>query len=157
MTVKKNKHIICAVRGGEESRITVTHAINLALELEAHLTFFHVLDAEFLGSASLTMTSVRMVYQELHEMGVFAMLIVCDRASRRGVMNVDYLVREGDIRANLRKLAADTHAELLVLGYPTRSPGSNVFKAGELEEFAKGLEEDTDLQIVLVGPDANTC
>jgi hypothetical protein len=48
----KPKHTLCAVRGGQESRNTVVHAINLALEHDARLTFFHVLDAEFLGAAT---------------------------------------------------------------------------------------------------------
>ena len=48
MSEETPKHIICAVRGGPESRETVTQAINLALEYEARLTFLHVLDAEFL-------------------------------------------------------------------------------------------------------------
>ena len=57
MTDQKPKHILCAVRGGQESRNTVVRAIDLALEYDARLTFFHILDAEFLGAASLTSDS----------------------------------------------------------------------------------------------------
>ena len=156
MMKQKAKHVICAVRGGEESRGTVTYAINLALEFGSRLTFFHVMDAEFLGSASITMTSVRTIYQELYEMGVFAMLILCDRASRRGVENVDYIVRNGDIRANLYDLAVETKAEIMVMGYPTRSPGANVFKLDGLKDFAEKLEQDSGLEIILVKPDGST-
>lgn len=156
MTEKPPMHIICAVRGGQESRSTVTHAINMAVEHGARLTFFHVMDAEFLGSASLAMATVRTVYSELHEMGVFAMLILCDRAARRGVEIIDYLVREGDIRTHLRDLANETHAEILVMGYPTRSPGTNVFNVDGLEEFVRMLRDESDLQIVLVRPDGTT-
>jgi hypothetical protein len=42
------KHIVCAVRGRPESRTTVTRAVDLALEHQAHLTFLHMIDAEFL-------------------------------------------------------------------------------------------------------------
>ena len=45
MTEHKPRHIICAVRGGPEGRATVTHAIELALEAGARLTFFRVMDA----------------------------------------------------------------------------------------------------------------
>ena len=137
-------------------RIGRKHAINLALEFGSRLTFFHVMDAEFLGSASITMTSVRTIYQELYEMGVFAMLILCDRASRRGVENVDYIVRNGDIRANLYDLAVETKAEIMVMGYPTRSPGANVFKLDGLKDFAEKLEQDSGLEIILVKPDGST-
>ncbi len=153
MTDQKPKHILCAVRGGQESRNTVIRAIDLALEYKSRLTFFHILDAEFLGAASLTMTPVRSIYQQLHEMGEFTMLILCDRASRRGVTNVDYKVQEGDIKLFLRQIALETHADIMVMGKPVRSPGSNVFTQEEFTDFIKTLEEDTDPHIIVVSPD----
>lgn len=152
MTDQKPKHIICAVRGGQESRNTVTRAVDLALEHNARLTFFHVLDAEFLSAASLTMTPVRRVYQQLHEMGEFTMLILVDRAKRRGVKQVDYQVQEGNIKILLRKLAIETHADILVMGRPVRSPGSNVFTKPDFEKFIQALVEDTDPHIIVVRP-----
>lgn len=153
MIVEKPKHILCAVRGGQESRNTVIRAIDLALEYNARLTFSHILDAEFLGAASLTMTPVRSIYEQLHEMGEFTMLILCDRASRRGVTNVDYEVREGDIKQILRQIAIETHADILVMGRPIRSPGSNVFSPENFNEFIRTLEADTDPHIIVVSPD----
>ncbi len=152
MTEEKPKHIICAVRGGRESRETVTHAIERALEYNARLTFFHVMDAEFLGYALPTMVTLRGVYQQLHEMGEFAMLILCDRATRRGISRVDYLVRDGIKQENLRQLASETRAEILVMGRPVRSPGSNVFKPAEFDQFTADLERDANLIVVQVSP-----
>ena len=108
MTKSKSQHIICAVRGGPESRATVTRAIDLALGSGARLTFFHVMDAEFLGYATIAPLSV--VYNELVEMGTFTMLILCDRAQRRGVAQVNCIVREGNIRKQLRQFAFETEA-----------------------------------------------
>ena len=109
------------------SQPTIRKAISQAKETDNQLYFLYMVNLGFLErTVNLTMTSIRMVYQELHETGVFA--ILCDRATRRGVTKVDYLVREGDIRSNLRDLALETHAEIMVMGYPTRSPGANVFK-----------------------------
>jgi nucleotide-binding universal stress UspA family protein len=153
MTDHKPKYILCAVRGGQESRNTVIRAIDLALEHNARLTFFHILDAEFLGAASLTMTPVRSIYQQLHEMGEFTMLILCDRASRRGVARVDYKVQEGDIKQLLRQMALETHADIMVMGRPVRSPGSNVFTRENFADFIKSLETDTDPHIIVVSPD----
>lgn len=153
MTDQKPKHILCAVRGGQESRNTVIRAIDLALEYDARLTFFHILDAEFLGAASLTMTPVRSIYQQLHEMGEFTMLILCDRASRRGVARVDYKVQEGSIKQLLRQMAIETHADIMVMGRPVRSPGSNVFTKQDFDDFIKSLETDTDPHIIVVSPD----
>ncbi len=94
------RHVACAVRGGPESRATVTRAIDLALEHGAKLTFVHVMDADFLGYATIGPLSV--VYQELREMGNFMMLILQDRAIRRGVQDVGYVLMEGNIRKRLR-------------------------------------------------------
>jgi nucleotide-binding universal stress UspA family protein len=103
MTDLEPKHIICAVRGGAESRDTVTHAIELALEGGARLTFLHVMDAEFLQHATVGPLSV--VYSELMEMG-----------------------------------------------RPTRSPGRNVFEAGELNAFVAKLEREGRIRVVQVTP-----
>ena len=143
-----HKQIICAVRGGPESRATVSRAIDLALENNARLTFFHAVDAEFLEYATVGPLSV--VYQELIEMGTFAMLILCDRAQRRGVSQVDYVLREGNIRKNLIQFAIETHATVMVMGRPTRSPGRNVFKSEDFDDFTAGLDREGNIRIVKV-------
>jgi nucleotide-binding universal stress UspA family protein len=153
MTSEQTKHIICAVRGGPESRDTVTHAIDLALETGAGLTFVRVMDAEFLEHATVGPLSV--VYHELSEMGKFALLILCDRAQRRGVAQVDCSVREGNIRKQLHQFISESHADVLVMGRPMRSPGSNVFKPAELVHFVAELEREQDLRVVLVTSSAN--
>lgn len=150
MTTQTPRHMICAVRGGPESRETVTHAIGLALDSGARLTFFHVLDAEFLAYATVGPLSV--VYQQLVEMGTFAMLILCDRAQRRGVAQVDYVVREGNIRKQLRQFAIETRAEVMVMGRPTRSPGRNVFAPDQFAAFVAELEPESGLKIIAVTP-----
>ena len=150
MEMRKPNHIICAVRGGPESRETVTQAITMALESGARLTFFRVLDAEFLNHATIGPLSV--VYRELVEMGQFAMLILCDRAQRRGVEHVDCTVREGNVRKQLREYALETHADLLVMGRPVRSPGSNTFKVAEFDAWVRELEAEADLTIRVIEP-----
>lgn len=148
MTTLQPRHIVCAVRGGTESRETVTHAIDLALETGVGLTFFHVLDAEFLEYATIGPLSV--VYQELIEMGKFAMMILRDRAQRRGVEQVDYVVREGNIHKQLRLFAIETHADVMVMGRPTISEGRNVFKDNEFDNFTAELALQGDLKIIVV-------
>lgn len=143
------KQILCAVRGGPESRETVTYAVDLALDTGAKLTFFHTTDAEFLGKAAIGRT-LGGIYNELHEMSKFAMLILVDRAQRRGVETVDYIIRKGNVRKQLTTIAIETHAEVMVVGRPTRSPSSNTFKAGEMETFAEELAKEGELKIVVV-------
>lgn len=148
MEMSQLRHIVCAVRGGPESRETVTHAVELALETGAKLTFFRVLDAEFLNHATIGPLSV--VYAELRELGRFAIQILCDRARRRGVENVDGIVREGNVRRQLGEFAVETHADLLVMGRPTRSPGSNTFKPADFDDYVAQLERDANLQVIVV-------
>jgi nucleotide-binding universal stress UspA family protein len=142
------KHIVCAVRGRLESRATVTRAVDLALEYHARLTFLHVIDAEFLDYATVAPLSV--VYKELVEMARFAMLILCDRAQRRGVSEVNYLVLEGNIRKQLRQFAIDTHADLMIMGTPSSGPGKNAFKPEELIQFIREMEHEGNLRIIQV-------
>ncbi|MBP6470394.1 MAG: universal stress protein [Chloroflexi bacterium] len=150
MTEFDSKHIICAVRGGAESRDTVTRAIRLAVESNGRLTFLHVMDAEFLQHATVGPLSV--VYNELVEMGTFAMMILKDRAQRQGVTEVDYVVREGSIRKQMLQFAIATQAKVLVIGSPTRTPGRNVFEAGELDNFISELEREGHLRVIQVTP-----
>jgi len=144
------RHIVCAVRGGPESRETITRAIDMALESGAKLTFLNVMDAEFLNHATIAPLSV--VYHELDEMAKFAMLIVCDRAQRRGVERVTCSVRQGNIRKQLRQFVIEAQADVLVMGRPTRSPGQNVFKPVEFDPFVAELEQAANVHIVAVTP-----
>lgn len=148
MEMRQPRHIVCAVRGGPESRETVTQAINLALESGARLTFFRVLDAEFLNHATIGPLSV--VYRELRELGQFTMLILTDRAQRRGVEEVDCIVREGNVHKQLREFAIETHADVLVMGRPMRSPGSNTFKPAEFDAYVAELQSEANVRIHIV-------
>ena len=144
------KHIICAVRGRLESRATVTRAVDLALEYQARLTFLHVIDAEFMEHATIGPLSV--VYKELLELARFAMLILCDRAERRGVSDVNYIVLEGNIRKQLRQFALDTHADLMIMGSPSTGPGKKAYKQEELNQFIQETEQEGNLRIIQVSP-----
>ena len=153
MTPHVFKHIVCAVRGHPESRITITRSVDLALEHRARLTFVHVIDAEFLEHATVKPLSV--VYGELVEMARFAMLILCDRAQRRGVQEVDFIVLEGDVSKQLRQFAIDTKADLMIMGTPIPGPGKNIFKQEELKKLIREMEERGDIQIIQI-PANNT-
>lgn len=150
MATSRPNHIICAVRGRPESRDTVTHAIDLALETGAKLTFFHVLTAEFVEHALVGPLSV--IYHELRQISEFMMMILCDRAQRRGVTDVDYVIREGDLRKQVHQVVVETGADVLVLGAPTRSPGRNIFSRAQIESFVAELQEAANVEVILVEP-----
>jgi K+-sensing histidine kinase KdpD len=68
------------------------------------------------------------------------------------VTQVDYFVREGNVRRQLRQFAMESHADIMVMGRPTRSPGRNLFKAAEFEAFVAELEREGNLHGVQVTP-----
>lgn len=144
------KHIMCAVRGQPESRKTVTKAIDLALEHNAQLTFCLIIDVEFLGQAAPTLTPLSAAYRLLEDMGEFSMLILCDRAQRRGVSNSQYLIRKGDIPTQLRKLVLEFEPDLLVMGRPIRDIGFSVFTPEEFDSFVESLEQGTGIHVIQV-------
>jgi nucleotide-binding universal stress UspA family protein len=145
------KYIVCAVRGRPASRATVSRAIDLALEHQARLTFLYVSDAQFLEYATIGPLSV--VYKELLEMARFTMLILCDRARRRGVEDVNYLVLEGNLRKQLRQFAIDTSADLLIMGVPIPGTGKKMFTQKELDQFIQEVERESSLRVIQVRPD----
>jgi nucleotide-binding universal stress UspA family protein len=145
----KLSHIVCAVRGVPRSRETATRAIDLALENDSKLTFVHVVNAEFLNHATVGPLSV--VYNELVEMATFAMLILCDRAERRGVREAAYAIREGDVRQQLSAFAAEVQPQLMVIGQPSRPSRSSVFGNHEIETFKANLEENAGVRVFQVG------
>jgi nucleotide-binding universal stress UspA family protein len=145
------EHIVCAIRGSPQSRATVTHAIDLALESDARLTFLYVADAEFQAQAAIG-SPLSVIYQELTQMAEFSMLIVCDRAQRRGVQEVDYVIREGNVRKQLLQFAAETRADVFVMGWPIRGAGRPTFTPREFESFAAELEEVAHPRLVRVPP-----
>ena len=68
------------------------------------------------------------------------MLLLSDRALRKGVKHIDHVIREGNKRKHLQQFAIETNAYIMVRGKPTRSVGKIVFKTDEFESFLQKLE-----------------
>jgi nucleotide-binding universal stress UspA family protein len=151
MMPEKTKHIICAVWGGPQSRNTVTRAIDLALEHDARLTFFYVADAEFQAQAAIG-SPISVVYRELVQMAEFSMLILVDRAQRRGVEDADFLIREGNVRKQLLQFASETDADLWVMGAPFHGLVRTTLGSQELDSFVTELKQVAHPRLILVPP-----
>jgi nucleotide-binding universal stress UspA family protein len=142
------QHIVCAVRGGSESRQTVTSAVKLALEADAKLTFFHVVDPGCLDCGDIARSSA--AYREFLEKAESTLHSLRKEAQAGGVSHVDLILREGDTRQELRRLAAETDAELMVLGHPSPDPERNVFSQNEFHQFLAELDFGGDLRTIQV-------
>jgi nucleotide-binding universal stress UspA family protein len=148
------KTIVCAVRGQPVSRRTVTRAIDLALEHNARLIFMLVVAAEFMGQVTPAMVSLRAVYEQLWDLGEFTMLILCDRAERRGVEQVEWIIRKGDIREQIVDYVKEIHPDVLVLGLPLPDFSRSVFTPDEFDEFVRRIEKEVGIEVVQVRPAA---
>jgi nucleotide-binding universal stress UspA family protein len=140
------QHIICAVRGGPESQETASSAIDLALQAEAKLTLFHVVDPGCLDCGDIARSSA--AYREYLEKSESTMHTLRIQARQRGVTHVDLILREGDTRHELRQLAVETDAELMVLGRPRSDSERSIFTQQEFHEFLAGLDFGGDLRTI---------
>lgn len=154
-TTESTTRVLCAVRGGPYSQHTVNRAIDLARERNARLVFLYVVDAEFLGYA--TVGRPRVILKELRATGEFMMTILRDRAVRQGV-DADFVVRTGDVRRQIIESVRWQDADILVMGRPVeRSPGSNTFTEEGFAEFVEQVRTKTGVEVIVVeaGKDAD--
>jgi nucleotide-binding universal stress UspA family protein len=122
--------------------------MDLALKADAKLTFFHVVDPGCLDCDDLARSSA--AYREFVEKAESAMHTLRTEARQRGVTHVDLILREGGTRQELRQLAVETDAELLVLGYPSPDSERSVFGEDEFHEFLAELDFGGDLRTIQV-------
>jgi nucleotide-binding universal stress UspA family protein len=142
------QHVVCAVRGGPESQETASSAMDLALKAGAKLTFFHVVDPGCLDCGDIARTSA--AYREYMEKAESAMRALRTQAQQRGVAHVDFVLRKGDTRQELRQLAIETDAELLIFGHPDPDSERNVFSPDEFHQFLAELDFGGDLRTIQV-------
>ncbi len=77
-------------------------------------------------------------------------MILRDRAQRRGIKDMEVIIRKGIIPEQLSLLASEIKAEMMVLGRPVRRMGRSVFTPDEFDRFVEDLEKNTGIQIVQV-------
>lgn len=148
MACPRIEHIICAVRGGPASQETADSAIDLALDTQARLTFFHVVDPGCLDCGDLATSSA--AYRQYLEQAESVLRTLAVRAQDRGVIQVEVMLREGDTRQELRKLAVETEAKLLVLGHPRPTSDRSLFGTGEFHRFLAELDFGGELRTIQV-------
>ncbi len=148
------RHVACAVRGRLANRNAVQHAINLAVEHDARLTFFLVISSNFLVSATPTMSPTKTIFNRLAEIGEYILMLLRDQAIQSGVSEVEYDLQVGDVRSNLREFAMKTTAQILVMGKPSGSEPRSIFTPKEFASFVEELEDIGDLKIEVIDPEA---
>jgi hypothetical protein len=154
MSTERIKHVVCPIRGRPANFDAISTAINLCLEHDASLTFLMLLEAEFISQVTPSMGSLRTLYQQMKEMSEFSLLILCEEAKQHGVTQVDYIIRTGNLRKQLREFVSQTSADVLVIVRPTSGPGRTAFTPKEFVGFIRELEEIGNLRIINLEPNS---
>ena len=155
MQQQKIRHILCAVRGIPQSRATVTKAIDLAKEYQARLSFVHVNNADFLASAGPIMTSLTQVKKQIHSLTEYAMLVLCDRANRRGVENLDFILTDGQVLPKIQENISELNPDIVVIGRPfVTDPGLFSLDESDVEDFIQEIEIKLNITVISVEGEA---
>lgn len=137
--------ILCATRGGEESHATQDAAIALAKQRGDGLAFLFVVDVSFLEKTAAPL--VVDVESRLEKLGRFQLKMAQERAAEQGVM-AEAIVRQGQLRAELIKVAREVPATLIVFGRPRKQTA--VFEEHALQTFAADLQTETGIEVRII-------
>ena len=79
------------------------------------------------------------------------MLVLCDRAKRRGVENVDYNLRDGRVLPQIRETISELNPDILVIGRPfVTEPGLYSLNESDVENFIQDIEKDQKITVISV-------
>lgn len=144
--------IVCAVRGGPSSRLTIAKAIELAKDVNLPLYFLYVVNLDFLSYTSSSRTKA--ISEEMYQLGEFILLAAQTEASRHGI-TAHSEIREGKVADEIVKFSKAVKADKIVLGLPSQVEGKeSIFNDPQLASFIKHIEEQTDAEVILVGENA---
>jgi nucleotide-binding universal stress UspA family protein len=142
--------IVCAVRGGPDSKSTISQAIDLAKETGLPLYFLYVVNLDFL--AYTTSSRVHTISEQMHQMGEFILLSAQDSAAAQGI-SAQGVVRHGNVGEEIIGLCHELSADYLVLGRPKVQREDTVFTHEMLKRFIQQTEEQTGAKVIL--PDSD--
>jgi nucleotide-binding universal stress UspA family protein len=137
--------IICAVRGGPDSRPTIEKAITLASNSGLPLYFLYVVNIDFLDRTILT--RVQTVSQQMQQMGEFILLHAQAAAKAKGI-EAQGVVRHGKVTHEISTLCHEIQADYLVIGRPKFHLEDSHFTETLLAEFIERVEEQTGARVV---------
>ena len=139
--------IVCAIRGGPKSRVTIERAIHLAKETGEPLYFLYVVNLDFMSRTSSS--RVHTLTSDMREMGEFILATALARAKEAGVP-AQGIVRQGRVADEIVNLAKEVGAHYVVIGRPRKEHESNVFEETALDAFIRQVAEETGAQVVTV-------
>ena len=138
--------IVCAVRGGPDSRQAIEKSIALAKESGLPLIFLYIVNIDFLDHTMVG--QVQIITQEIRQMGEFILLTAQMAASKEGI-EAQRIIREGKVTEQISEYCHEISADYLVLGRPRFQLENSLFTKDLLTEFIERIQEQTGARVVL--------
>lgn len=139
--------IVCAIRGGPDSRPTIRQAIQLRQETGLPLIFLYVVNLDFLTHTSRS--RIDTISTEMEQLGEFILLTAQSQAQEAG-FPAEGVIRHGQVGEEIISLCKDKHANYVVLGRPKGEPQDNVFTQDAFTRFKQHIEQESGAQVVVV-------
>jgi predicted aconitase/predicted aconitase with swiveling domain len=137
--------IVCAIRGGEASRITQEQAIERTKAGNHRLIYVYVVDLTTAGH--LTASEAPMVQEELTWLGRVLLRMAQRRASQSGVQAEMY-IGYGRVREAIETFLKEQKADLFLIGAPRAAVARDVFQ--DVVQFARSIEERTGVKTEVI-------
>jgi nucleotide-binding universal stress UspA family protein len=138
--------IVCAIRGGPASRLTIEKGIELAKDRDLPLYFLYIVNIDFLDHTIISRVST--ISQQMEQMGEFIMTSAQANAMLKGI-KAQGLVRHGNITDEISKACHEIQADYLVVGRPKLQREDSLFTQDLLADFIKRVEEQTGAKVIL--------
>lgn len=138
--------IVCAVRGGPDSRPTIEKAIELAKENGLALYFLYIVNIDFLDHT--IRSRVQTISQQMQQMGEFILLTAQATAKEKGIESQG-IVRHGNVTEEISNLCHEIKADYLVIGRPKFHVEDNLFTEALQDEFIERIEAQTGAKVVI--------
>jgi len=138
--------IVCATRGGPQSRQVHQEAIELAREQHGELIFLHVIDTTVLQGLDPGPAA-----DLLHEMRALASAILAGAAAEAQAAGVQARteLREGPVPEALRSFLLEVDTDVLVVGYPHTTPGREHAAESRLWQLLDSLHDEGKVRLLV--------
>ncbi len=143
--------ILCAIRGGPESQITLNHAIKMAIEKDLVLHLLYVVNLDFLST--ITGVNSLVAEEELRSMGEFILEIAQEDAEEQGVETQSH-IRQGQVTEEIIKLANELNTDYIVLGKRKATEEHPTTEQSVVLDFIEKIEAETTAKIIIAESEA---
>lgn len=139
--------IVCAIRGGPDSKPTIENAVSAAKERDLPLYFLYIINLDFL--AYTTSSRINTIERELHNMGEFILLSAQSIAEAQGV-KAEGIIRQGRVSDEIISACQELDADFIVLGQPVGQQEANAFTRDRFGEFVDRIKNECKTDVILV-------